>query len=178
MLKENFENNETNDEKNVEDTIEIIEDTSDTLEKTFVNPSLENYCDQCEFVGKNKRGLKIHKTAKHVSDHMNSNNLEIVTVNVFGLATEPNLRRNTDKYKDYLEIEQDAVFSVHKIWMTDTRQYKDGYLGKYLPLEIELKTSVASLWKSDSDFRKDIFENVNKNHDVGKIVEIIPEEEE
>ena len=44
-----------------------IEDESDetNLDITFLNPSLENKCDMCDFVAKNIRGLKIHKTSKH-----------------------------------------------------------------------------------------------------------------
>ena len=78
------------------------------------------------------------------------------------------MSRKTEKYKDYLEIEKEAVISVDKIWMTNTGQYKEGYLGKYL---------VPSLWRSDEEFRKDIFENVNNMLDIGKLVEKIPEEE-
>ena len=171
--KENFIGNKEIIEVNDEDQ---MENSTDTLEATFVNPSLEKQCDKCEFVAKNKRGLKIHQRAKHTIE--NPLNIEEVTLNIFGLATEPNLSRNTEKYKENLENEKEAVESVDKIWMSYTReQYKEGYVGKYLPMEIVLKTSVASLWNCDMDFRKDIHENMNESLDIGRIVENIPEKE-
>ena len=174
-LKENLEKNKANI-----DTIEEeqMENSIDILDATFVNPFLENNGGQSDFAAKNKHGLKIHKSAKHTNKNKNDIEIEEVTLNIFGLATEPNLSKNTKKYKNYLESETEAVFSVDKIWMTYTsQQYKEGYLGKYLPMEIVLRTSVASLWNLDMDFRKDILENINKRLDVGKIVENIPEEQ-
>ena len=42
------------------------DETNETdLDITFSNPSLEMQCDMCDFVAKNIRGLKIHKTSKH-----------------------------------------------------------------------------------------------------------------
>ena len=46
--------------------LEVTEnDSVQNLETTFLNPSSEMQCDDCDFVAKNITGLKIHKKSKH-----------------------------------------------------------------------------------------------------------------
>ena len=141
------------------------------------------------FVGENKRGLEIHESAKHKNDIVESDDVvsetnrkvcdeaEEVTLNVFVFAIEVNLSRSTEVYKAAPEHETDAVVSVDKVWMSDNRKHENGYIGKFLAMEIKLVTNVCELWKKDIDFRHDLFETINEQLDSGEIVENRLEEE-
>ena len=41
--------------------------------------------------------------------------------NVNLLATEANLSKSADVYKDALEKEVDVIYSIEKIWITDSK---------------------------------------------------------
>ena len=41
------------------------QDTTDPLDRTFLNPSLGFSCKKCDFVAKNAGGLKTHTKRKH-----------------------------------------------------------------------------------------------------------------
>ena len=49
------------------DTSAIDEETesSEIQENTFYNPSASIECENCDFIAKNKKGLKIHRNSKH-----------------------------------------------------------------------------------------------------------------
>ena len=44
-----------------------LDHEENSLEQTFKNPFLGFKCDFCEFVAKSERGLKTHKTRKHLN---------------------------------------------------------------------------------------------------------------
>ena len=102
-------------------------------------------------------------------------NIEQIKVDVFVLATNEWLTKDRDNYHDHLEEEIEAVESVDKMWISTSGfdENKD-FVGKYLPAQIKLNTKVPEKWKNDADFRKDLFDKINKKMTTGMIVETRP----
>ena len=67
--------------------------SSENHEITFFNPSVSIPCEECNFIAKNEKGLKIHRKSKHENNRKQFTNVEL---NIFALATEEYFNYNID----------------------------------------------------------------------------------
>ena len=176
-IEEKIQCMETNQETcNIHEEEEISINESDTLEKTFINPSSEEIqCDVCEFVAKNIKGLRIHKRLKHTKAYgkISSSLFYDVQVDVLCLATEAYLGNVRDYYKSELG-KSEEFYNVLDIYM-DIKKSKynnipDEYVGKLIPTKIKFLTENPEKWE-DPEERKIIWKEFNRRIAKGKISE-------
>ena len=125
------------------------------LEKNLIQ------CEYCDFPAKNERGLKLHNKAKH--------EVTKVEITVFCKATEKYLSSDRDMYRKELESEIDVLEDVLDMDIDSSKVYD--YVGKFLPMKIVLRSRIPVQWLSDENFRKQIWERINKRIAKGKISE-------
>ena len=161
------------EEKNVEKdkTIEFLSERVESLEgklkqvQESENNDVDNLklvpCEYCDFSAKNQRGLKLHMNAKH--------EVTKVELTVYCKATEKYLNSDRDSYKKEIENEIDVLEDVIDMDMNSSKIYD--YVGKFLPTKIVLRTRIPAKWESCENFRKEIWEIINKRIPKGKISE-------
>ena len=67
--EEDLETEVNKADENIEIQDEPNDNTSDELlDQTFMNPSAGFNCNECNFVAKNKSGLKNHRKSKHTKN--------------------------------------------------------------------------------------------------------------
>ena len=159
----------------IDSKYENEDDTDETEihEITFCNPSVNINCEECDFIAKNERGLKIHRKSKH--DNM-QNPVTEIELNIYTLATEGLLNINRDAYQKELEMETDFVVKIVKMHMDVIKSkylnYAPDYIGKFLPTQIILETKIPKKWKECTDFRNKIWDKINSRLTEGKMSEI------
>ena len=157
-----------NNEKDT--TIKFLSERLDSLESTLkqVNEDenvekASNFvtCEYCDFHAKNDRGLKLHMKAKH--------EITKVEVSVFCKATEKYLSSDRDMYRKELETEIDVLEDIVDMDINSSNAFD--YVGKFLPLKIVLRSRIPTQWQTNENFRKQIWDRINKRIVKGKISE-------
>ena len=144
-----------------------IEKLEQSLNKAFENEKEEAMshilvpCEYCDFEAKNERGLKLHVKAKH--------EITKVELKVFCKATEKYLSSDRDSYRKELESEIDVLEDVIEMDLDSSKIYD--YVGKFLPTKIILRTRFPAQWQDNENFRKQVWEKINKRIPKGKISE-------
>ena len=72
-------------------------------------------------------------------------------------------------YRKELESEIDVLEDVLDMDIDSSKVYD--YVGKFLPMKIVLRSRIPVQWLSDENFRKQIWERINKRIAKGKISE-------
>ena len=146
-------------------TIEFLTERIDKLTHQIENDETEKAaslvpCEFCDFCAKNERGLKLHIKAKH--------EITKVEISVFCKATEKYLSSDRDLYRKELETEIDVLEDVIEMDIDSSKVYD--YVGKFLPLKIKLRSRIPLEWNNEN-FRKQIWDRINKRIAKGKISE-------
>ena len=149
----------------------VIDDeigSSEIHENTFYNPAASVQCEECDFIAKNEKGLKIHKKSKHEHERQE---MEKVELNIYALATDEYINENMCIYKKEMEMEIDFIEKVTEIDM-DVSKYENpssDYIGKFLPTRIVIRTRIPDKWKNCVKFRNNIWKKINGRLVEGKI---------
>ena len=152
-----------NDEK--DKTIKFLAERVEKLLHQIENDETEKTtnlvpCEYCDFCAKNERGLKLHIKAKH--------EITKVELSVYCKATEKYLSSDRDLYRKELETEIDVLEDVIDMDIDSSKVYD--YVGKFLPLKINLRSRLPLEWNKET-FRKQIWDRINKRIVKGKISE-------
>ena len=88
---------------------------------------------------------------------------------VYCKSTEKYLSSDRDSYRKELESEIDVLEDVIEMDMDSSKIYD--YVGKFLPTKIILRTRIPAQWQENENFRKQVWEKINKRIPKGKISE-------